>query len=197
MSATPWMEPIADLPRPKVTLAGFLYLIAAAAGATTVFLDEKVLVHGNAAATTANVLVLEPLFRLSFVSNVVATACCIAVTLLLYRAFEEVDRKLSFVAAFISAETCLLGALVALLHIAPLVLVRSARALSILDVQALRALVLRLLELNSNAAVTGMLSFAVYSILIGYLAFWPRGAKLSSPLETSRPRDLMTRLDND
>lgn len=172
-------EPILEgWPRLRAGVAGFFYLLAVVAGAMTAFLDGRVIVRGDSAATVANVLSLEPLFRLSFASNVLATASCIAVTFLLYGVFREVDGRLSFVAAFLSAEACLVGGVVSVLHLAPLLIVKSAQALAVLDVQALRTLVLRMLELNSDAVTTAMLFFGIYSILIGYLAlkskFLPR-----------------------
>lgn len=158
-------------PRLTANIAGFCYLLAMLASGVAVVIDGRMLIRADGAAVVANILAHEPLFRLSLASNLVATAFSIAVTVLLYGLLRPVDGRLSILAAFLSGEACLVGGLASLLHLAPLVVVKGAQWLGMLDVEPIRALILRLLGLTAQGAFTGMLFFGLYSLLIGYLVF--------------------------
>jgi hypothetical protein len=85
------MERIAEAsPRLKARMAGLFYLLAILTGVFAVFI-----VHG----------------RLGFVAELIAGACNIAVTLLLYGIFRPVNRSLSLLAAFFGLVVSIIGAL--------------------------------------------------------------------------------------
>ena len=82
-------------PRLKARIAGVFYLLVFVTGAYAL-----VIVNGRLAA------------------NLIATACYVAVTLLLYDLLKPVDRSLSLLAAFFSLVGCAFGVIPSL-HLAP------------------------------------------------------------------------------
>ncbi len=91
-------ERIAELsPRSKARIAGVFYLLTILTGAfAAVFAGH----------------------RLGDGANLVASACYVAVTLLLYAIFSPVDRSLSLIAAVFSLVGCAIGAL-GVFHLTP------------------------------------------------------------------------------
>ena len=80
-------------PRSRARIAGLFYLLNFLTGAfAAAFVGGKHGVYGDAA-------------------NLVATACYIVVTLLLYSIFKPVNRRLSLLTAFFSLVGCTIGAL--------------------------------------------------------------------------------------
>jgi Domain of unknown function (DUF4386) len=74
-------------------IAGLLYLILVLLGLfSLIYVPERIIVHGNAAATTANIVANESLLRLSIYSELIAIVVELFVSLALYRLFERVDR---------------------------------------------------------------------------------------------------------
>jgi hypothetical protein len=91
MSPTKLTERIAEAsPRLKARIAGVLNLLAILMGILASFI-----VHG----------------RLSFVTELIAGACNLAVTLLLYYIFRPVNRSLALLAAFFGLAVSTIGAL--------------------------------------------------------------------------------------
>jgi hypothetical protein len=77
-------------PRLKARMAGLFELLEAlTSGSGQVLVPGTIVVSGNAAATAANVLAHELLFRLGLAAAVIAVACHIAWTLLFYQLFAR------------------------------------------------------------------------------------------------------------
>jgi len=77
-------------------LAGLLYLLMGIpAWFSLMYVPGKLIVRGNAAATAGNLLANEGMFRLAVVATLVSTILFMGLAYLLYRLFEDVDRKLS------------------------------------------------------------------------------------------------------
>ena len=72
-------------PRGKARLAGVFFLLTTLLGIfAQVFVSERLVVWGDAAATAANILNNETLFRLGFAVYLVEMACQITMTVLFY-----------------------------------------------------------------------------------------------------------------
>jgi len=171
MSTVVMTERTAEVsPRFKANVGGVFYLVTILTGAFALFVGGKLVVRGDAAATAANILAHEPLFRLGFASDVIAVASYIAVTALFYSLFKPVNRSLSFVAAFFSLIGCAIWAVSCLFYLAPLVVLRHAQYLSVFKAQ-LQALALMSLQLSAQTANVGTAFFGFYCLLIGYLIF--------------------------
>lgn len=76
-------------------IAGFWYLLVAIFGAFNgMFVNSKLYVSGNAAATINNILTSERLFRLGIMSSLITTICFLFLANELYKLFKSVDRDL-------------------------------------------------------------------------------------------------------
>jgi hypothetical protein len=125
-------------PRLKARMAGLFELLEAlTSGFGQVLVPRMLVVSGNAAATAANVLAHELLFRLGLAAAVIAVACHIAWTLLLYELFKPVNRSLSLLAAFFGVVAIAMQAFSSLFQLAPLVALEGGGTLSAFNVEQL------------------------------------------------------------
>jgi hypothetical protein len=77
-------------------VAGMLYIVGSILGVVRLlYIPNTLIVHGNATATANNIATHELLFRFGIVSELLAAALWIFVTLALYRLFKEVDQGLA------------------------------------------------------------------------------------------------------
>ena len=149
-------------PRFKARTAGFFWLMTFLTGGFAMFVGGRFVVPGDAVATAANILAHEPSFRLGVASNLIATACYLAATLLVYALLKPVDRSLSVLAAFFSLVGCAMGAASCLFYLAPLGVLSGAQYLSVFKVEQLQALALMFLKLNVQTTQIGLVFFGFY-----------------------------------
>ncbi|WP_250623634.1 DUF4386 domain-containing protein [Pinirhizobacter soli] len=77
-------------------VAGFIYLLLALTGPfRLMYIPEKLFVHGNAAATAANVTAHDLLFRWGIAVDVLVAAISVFVILALYRLFKPVTKSIA------------------------------------------------------------------------------------------------------
>jgi hypothetical protein len=172
MSSAARMERIAEAsPDPRAGMTGIVYSLYFLTAVLGEFSIKGLVVDGDAAATAANVLAHQSLFRLGLGIGLISTAFYVAVTALFYGLFKPVNRRLSLVAAFISLVGCVILSFASLFQLAPFVLLGGSQYLSVFKVEQLRALALMFLELNSQAVSISLVFFGFYCLLIGYLIF--------------------------
>jgi len=135
-------------PRLKARLAGVAYLMNFAFAPGMIALSRSV-IPGNAAATSANILAHEPLFRLGFAGNLIAIAGYIIVTALFYELFKPVRTTISFLAALFSLVGCVVLAISCLFYLAPFITLDRAPYLTAFTPEQLQALTLMFLKLYS------------------------------------------------
>ncbi len=158
-------------PRRKARTTGVVYLLYFLTAVFSEFFLRGLVVSGDAAATVNNLLAHQSLFRLGLATDLIATACYIAVTALFYGLFKPVNRSLSLLAAFFSLVGCAIGALANLFRLAPLAVLGGAPYLSVFKVEQLRALAFLLLELYGQSFNICLVFFGFFDLLIGYLIF--------------------------
>jgi hypothetical protein len=158
-------------PRVLARTAGVFYLLVFVTGGTALSLAGGVVVAGDAAATAANILAKESVFRFGFSANLIATACYVVVTGLFYELFKPVNKTISLVAAFFSLVGCAIGAASSLFHLAPLNVLGGAAYLNAFNAQQLQALSLVFLKLDAQTSNIGLVFFGFYCALIGWLIF--------------------------
>jgi len=165
-------------PRFTARTAGFSWLMTILTGAFAIVVGGRFVVAGDAAATAASILGHEPLFRLGIAANLIAGACYIGATLLVYDLLKPVNRSVSLLAAFFSLVGCAVGAFSDLFHLAPLVVLGGARYLSVFTVEQRQALALMFLRLQAQAYNISFVFFGLHCLLIGCLilrsTFLPR-----------------------
>ena len=180
MSTAILMERDAEAsPRLKARAAGFFWLMTFLTSTFAMFVGGRVVVYTDAAATAANLLAHEALFRSGTAAILISTGCYVAVTLLVYELLKPVNGTVSLLAAFFSLVGCAVGALACLFDLVPFVLLRGGQYLSVFTVEQLQALALMFLrvrvQVNDNI---GLVFFGLHCLLIGYLilrsTFLPR-----------------------
>ncbi len=128
--------------------------------------------------TANNILAHERSFRLGFAVSLIAIALYIAVTALFYNLFKPVNRRLAFLAAFLSLVGCTIQAVASVFQLAPLVLLGGSSYSSAFKVEQLQALAQMFLELNTQANSIALVFFGLFDVVIGYLilrsTFLPR-----------------------
>ena len=159
-------------PRRTARLAGLFYLITSLTGGfAELFVRGNVIVSGDAAATARNILASESFYRLGFAADIVAGAAYTVVTILLYELLKPVSRSLSLLAAFFSLVGIAIGAVAALGHLAPLLLLNGAHYLNVFSTADLQAMALLALKLHAQGYLICLVFFGLYEGMLGYLIF--------------------------
>ena len=162
----------------KARAAGFFWLMTILTGMFAFLAGGRFVVSGDAAATAANILAHEALYRLAFVANLIATACYLTVTLLIYVLLKPVNRNIALLGAFFSLTGCATGVVSGFLYLAPIGILGSAQYLSVFSVEQLEALALTFVTLSLQANDIGLVFFGLHVLSIGYLirrsTFLPR-----------------------
>ncbi len=138
----------------------------------------KVVVPGDAAATAANILGHESLYRVGFASSVIAVVFHLAWAFLFYDLFKVVNRGVSLFATFVIIVGCAIQVVTSILYLAPLLVLGGGSSFRGLMPEQLQALAYAFLRLNALAFDTYLVFFGLWCVLIGYLivrsAFLPR-----------------------
>lgn len=166
-------------PQAYARTAGVFYLFE---GVTAVFgqmfVLGKLVVPGDVAATAANILGHETLFRLGFASSLMAVAFHIALALLFYELLKPVSRNVSLLAMFLILVGCATQALAGLLYAAPLIVLTGGSVFSAFTTEQLQALAIVFLKLNGQSFNAYLVFFGMWCALVGYLivrsTFLPR-----------------------
>jgi len=154
-------------PRRWARWAGLFYLITIVMGVfAEVFVRGRLIVRKDAAATAANILEHERLYRLGLAADLVMLVAYVAVTLLLYALLKPAGRNLSLLAAFFSLIGIAVLAVNSLTHLAPLLLLKQT--------PPAQELALFSLSLHGRGYAIAGVFFGVYCVLVGYLAFRSR-----------------------
>lgn len=158
-------------PRFRARMAAGLWLSYVAMSGLAGFARRGLIVSGEAAATATNILAHEPMFRLGFAAELLAIACYIAVTAVLYDLFKPVNRTVALLASCFSLVGCTIQASGCVFEYAPLIVLKGAQHWSAFKVDELQAFAYLFLKLYSQAYTTALVFFACFNTLIGYLAF--------------------------
>ena len=161
----------ATAPNPPARIAAVCYLMNFVTGMIALLATSKVIVHGNTAATTANIVAHASAYWLGFAAYVLLAASYTAVTALFYQLFKPVNKTVSLVAAAFSIVGCAIVAVSCGFYVAPSLVVAGtpyASAFGIAQTQAQAGLFLRLFAECFNVSFP---FFGFYCLLIGYLVF--------------------------
>jgi hypothetical protein len=132
-------------------VAGFLYLIIAICGIfSMMYVPSKILVPGNAAATAANILASESLFRIGIVSDAVVFLSEIALIAILYALLKPVNETLSLVAALFRLAMAVIQGVNLLFNLAALQILSGADYMKVFDTDRLQSMVLLFLNARTN-----------------------------------------------
>ena len=160
-----------SLLRSKGRMTGAIYLLYFLMAMASVFLVRGIVVSGDAAATAANILAHETLFRLGSAVRAISTALYIVMAALFYDLFKAVNKTVSLLAAFFSIVGCAIQAVGSLFQLAPLLILGGSSYLAAFTLEQLRALAFLFLRLEPQASIVEIVFFGFYDLLIGYLIF--------------------------
>lgn len=154
----------------KARIAGVAYLITILIGIFgEAFVRGKLIVSGDAAATAANLLAHEPLFRFGFALNLLPAY--LVVTVIFFDLFKPVNRNINVLAAFCALVGTAVGTLNSLFELAPLMVLKGEPYLGVFKPEQLQALALLFLKLRAQGFNICLVFFGYYCVLIGYLIF--------------------------
>lgn len=149
--------------------AGVLYLVIIAGGIfAEMFVRQRLFVANDAAATAANILSHEQLYRWGFVAQLVPLLCNMFLAVIFYSIFAVVNRRLSLTVAFCSLVGSAVEASSLLAHFAPLTLLKRGAALGV-DGQLLQAQAFMAFQLQAVGFSVALTFFGVVCITRGYL----------------------------
>ena len=150
--------------------AGLLYLLIAVFGGFAFFAGyEALIVKGDAALTTNNILDSELMFRIGILGDSFTFLGEIVLTILLYKLFKPVGKTLSQIAAFSRlAMTTMIGMNV-LNKLLVLQLLSGADYLSAFQPEQLQALSMLFLSAYGIGSLIWGFFFALHLVIIGYL----------------------------
>ena len=153
----------------KARMAGFFWLMTIITGMFAFIAGGRLFVAGDAATTAVNVMAHVSLYRLAFVSNLIATVCYLAVTLFVYLLLKPVNRRVALFGVFVSLIGCTVAPTGSLLFIAPLDILGSNQSLSGFTTAQLQAQALTFLTLSMQVNDIGLVFFGCHVLSIGYL----------------------------
>ncbi|MCG6955843.1 MAG: DUF4386 domain-containing protein [Gemmatimonadetes bacterium] len=157
--------------RSLARMAGLLYLvIIVCAGFSQGYVRSTMIVPGDAAATAGNILASEGLFRLGFVTDLIAFMADAAVAVLFYVLLRPVSETVSLLAAaFRLVAHPAIGSINLLNHFGVLLLLGGAPHLEAFSMDQLQALTLLSLQMHRYGYLIAGAFFGVHLALLGYL----------------------------
>jgi len=162
----------------QARMAGGLWWLCILAGIVGFIAAAPLIVANDAAATAANILTKESLFRLGFAADLISGLSYLGVTVFLYYVLKAVSRSLSTLAAFFGLAGVAIGAASWVIHLTPLLLLRGDQYPSAFTTSQLQAMSLFALKLQLQVFPIAMVFFGIQCISIGYLVarstFLPR-----------------------
>lgn len=168
----------AESPVRQARIAGACWLLCILAGVAGFIAASPLMVANDAAATAANILANESLYRLGFAFDLISGASYLVTTVFLYWVLKPVGRSLALLAAFFGLAGVAIGGVAWVSRIALLLLLHGDQSLSAFTTGQLQAMAMTALKLQLQVFSIGMVFFGVQCISIGYLVarstFLPR-----------------------
>jgi hypothetical protein len=157
-------------PQTYARIAGFLYLFIIVAGALgELFIRDKLVVSGDAAATAARIMASESLWRLGIVGDLAMHVCDVVVMWAIYVLLRPVNRKLALlVLLFNLIQTAVLVANKSTLLV-PLFLLGNASYLQAFDLAQLQAWSYIAIRMHEYGFGIGLIFFGFVCLVEGYL----------------------------
>jgi len=155
--------------------AGLLYVLVSIVGFFAMgYVPNKLIVHGNAAATANNILASETLFRLGIAGALIGQAGFILVALALYDLLKGVNQRHASLMVLLIVVSVPIAFLNELNSIAALVLMRGSDFLSILEKPQRDALAMLFLKLHGQGFVVSELFWGLWVFPLGLLVYRSR-----------------------
>jgi len=153
-------------------VAGLLYLATCIpAPFSLLYVPGKLIVAGNAAATAANILASEGMFRLGIAGQLVSAIAFLFAVRALHRLLQGVDKRLASLMVTLFAISIPISCVNALNDIAALILVRGADFLSVFSEPQRQALAMMFLRLQSQGLLVAQIFWGLWLLPFGILVY--------------------------
>ena len=153
-------------------IAGVLFLISLVAGGFgEAYVPMKVIVSGDAAATTANIKAHDFLFRLGFACFLIESLCDIGLAVIFYALLKPVNKQLSLLAAFFGLVGTTLFATAELFFFLPTFILGDSAWLTTFSPDQLNSLVLLSLRFFGFGVAISSLYYGMGWLVRSYLMF--------------------------
>lgn len=163
---------VSTSPQFYARIAGILYLIIITGGIfAEIFVRQHLVVLWDPAATAANILAHEMLYRLGFAAGVIVLMCAVPVLFILYHLLNRVNKSFAILAVFFNLSSIAIESVNLLHHYEPLILLKGGGHLSSFNPDQLQALAYIPLRLQSTGYDLSLAFFGFFCIFIGYLIF--------------------------
>ena len=149
--------------------AGAVYLLYFVAALGSALLARGLVVPGDVATTAQGIIDHEARYRAGFAFGLLGNVLYLAVTGLLYRLFEHVNRTLSLLAALVSLVGCTIQIVAGVFQLAPLILLRDTTLSAGVGMHTLQVMATLSLKLYSQSFYISLVLFSVYDLMLGYL----------------------------
>jgi len=155
-------------------IAGILYLFVVPLGIFSLSTNARSIVNGDAAATASQIAASEFLFRLSIISDLLATLIMVLVALTLYRLFKPVNRDMAALMIVLVVIAAPIAILTKLNQVAALQILSSPNYLKMFTTEQLQALAYQFLRLHDIGSTIAFIFWGLWLFPLGYLVFRSR-----------------------
>jgi len=153
-------------------VAGAVYLsMVITAPFSLIYVPDKLIVRGDATATSANILAHETLFRLSIFGDLIGHVIFICLAIALYRLLSNVSRSWALLMVGFVLVSAAVGFLNTLNNIAALILFRGGEFLSVFDTAQRAALGMLFIRLHFQGIFIDEIFWGVWLFPFGLLVF--------------------------
>jgi hypothetical protein len=158
--------------RAVARFTGAFYLLTIVTGIIAqVFISDRLVGPGDAAATAASILTHEPLYRLGFTIYLIEMACQVTFTVLFYRLLRDVNRPVAQLALAFGLVGCTVKLLSRVFYFTPLLILGGSGFMASFTPDQLAGLARLSLAINDQGAAMALVFFGLTAMLNGYLAF--------------------------
>lgn len=164
---------IADISQNKIAkIAGFLYLIYLVIQIFgDSFVRQKFIVLGNAAATANKIMAHEWLFRIGFISDIIAAVLFLLAAWALYTLLKPVNKNLALLFLLLNLGGVAIQSINALNLFAALQLLSNSSYLTLFNAGQLQALAMFFLNLHKNGFMISQIFYGLWPFPLGFLVY--------------------------
>jgi len=159
-------------PKLCARIGGALYLIIIVIGLFgEAFVRDRLIVSGDAAATAANIMSHESLWRFHIAAELFLLICAVALLLILYALLRPVSRDLALLAVFINLVSIGIEAATTMYLLQALFPLGNAGYLKAFTREQLYAMASLSLKSHGYGFSVSLLFFGCFCLIVGYLIF--------------------------
>lgn len=155
----------------QARITGLLYLIFMATLSFSMFIQSKFSVHGDTAVTARSILASEWLFRVGFMSEMVACVFFLLAAWALFVLLKPVNKSLALLFLLLNLGGVAAGCFNTLNQVAALLLLSGSNSLKVFPADQLQSLATLFLNLHTNGYTITQIFFGAWLFPLGYLVF--------------------------